>query len=205
MGLSPVMSGVGSLPMAFFIVIASTIAAQLTTRIGPKPLMVVGPIFAAVGLFLLTQIGVDTSYWTHVFPGLAIFGFGLGLLMVPMQNLALLGVPNHDAGAASALANATLQVGGALGTALFTTVYASAKSAFQADNRRHSPARLPADAIPTTSPTRRRPRPSRSRPCPRPRRTSSARSWTGCSAPRCPATRTRSAGPVRSSSSSARW
>ena len=150
MGLSPVMSGVGSLPMAFFIVIASTIAAQLTTRIGPKPLMVVGPIFAAVGLFLLTQIGVDTSYWTHVFPGLAIFGFGLGLLMVPMQNLALLGVPNHDAGAASALANATLQVGGALGTALFTTVYASAKSAFQADNPAPTPPPgFPADAIPT--------------------------------------------------------
>lgn len=150
MGLSPVMSGVGSLPMAFFIVIASTIAAQLSTRIGPKPLMVVGPIFAAVGLFLLTQIGVDTSYWTHVFPGLAIFGFGLGLLMVPMQNLALLGVPNHDAGAASALANATLQVGGALGTALFTTVYASAKSAFQADNPAPTPPPgFPADAIPT--------------------------------------------------------
>jgi len=107
-------------------------------------------ILAAAGLFLLTQTEVDTSYWTHVFPGLAIFGFGLGLLMVPMQNLALLGVPNHDAGAASALANATLQVGGALGTALFTTVYASAKDAFQADNPAPTPPPgFPAEAIPT--------------------------------------------------------
>jgi len=100
LGFSPVMAGVGSLPMAFFIVLASTIAAQLSTKIGPKPLMVAGPLVAAVGLLMLTQIEVHSSYWTHVFPGLAIFGFGLGLLMVPMQNLALIGVPDHDANAA---------------------------------------------------------------------------------------------------------
>ncbi len=78
LGFSPVMAGVGSLPMAFFIVLASTIAAQLSTKIGPKPLMVAGPLVAAVGLLMLTQIEVHSSYWTHVFPGLAIFGFGLG-------------------------------------------------------------------------------------------------------------------------------
>lgn len=134
LGFSPVMAGVGSLPMTFFIVIATTLAAKLSLTIGPKPLMVAGPLLAAGGLLLLTQIGVDTSYWTHVLPGLAFFGFGLGLLIVPMQNLALIGVPNHDAGAASALVNATLQVGGALGTALFTTIYAAARSNFAADN-----------------------------------------------------------------------
>lgn len=150
LGFSPVMSGVGSLPMAFFIVIASTVAAQLSTRIGPKPLMVAGPVVAAAGLLLLTQIDVHSSYWTHVFPGLAIFGLGLGLLMVPMQNLALIGVPNHDAGAASALVNATLQVGGALGTALFTTIYASAKSAFTTDHSAPIPPEgVPASMIPT--------------------------------------------------------
>lgn len=154
LGFSPVMAGVGSLPMAFFIVLASTIAAQLSTKIGPKPLMVAGPLVAAVGLLMLTQIEVHSSYWTHVFPGLAIFGFGLGLLMVPMQNLALIGVPDHDAGAASALVNATLQIGGALGTALFTTIYASAKSAFTADNAAPIPPEgIPVDMSNATIPT----------------------------------------------------
>ncbi|TQF69420.1 MFS transporter [Rhodococcus spelaei] len=148
LGFSPVMAGVGSLPMAFFIVIASTVAAQLSTRIGPKPLMLVGPVLAAVGLLLLTRIGVDTSYWTHVFPGLAIFGLGLGLLMVPMQNLALIGVKDHDAGAASALVNATIQIGGALGTALFTTIYVSAKTAFTSNNAAPTPPEgIPADVL----------------------------------------------------------
>ena len=103
---------------------------------------------------MLTQIEVHSSYWTHVFPGLAIFGFGLGLLMVPMQNLALIGVPDHDAGAASALVNATLQIGGALGTALFTTIYASAKSAFTADNAAPIPPEgIPVDMSNATIPT----------------------------------------------------
>ncbi|MFD4181931.1 MFS transporter [Rhodococcus sp. NPDC058514] len=149
LGFSPVAAGFGSLPMAIFIVLAAGISAQLSTKIGPKPLMIAGPLVAAVGLALLTQIEVDSSYWTHVFPGLATFGFGLGLLMVPMQNLSLIGVKDHDAGAASALANATIQIGGALGTALFTTIYVSAKSAWGSTNAAPTPpAGVPADAIP---------------------------------------------------------
>ena len=48
--------------------------------------------------------------------------------------MALIGVPDHDAGAASALINASLQIGGALGAAVFTTVYASGKSSYLQDN-----------------------------------------------------------------------
>ncbi|MGW0043779.1 MFS transporter [Rhodococcus sp. NPDC003348] len=144
LGFSPIMGGLGAVPMAGGTIVAAGVAAQLTTRIGPKPLMVAGPVIAAIGLFLLTRIEVDSSYWTHVFPGLVVFGFGLGLLMMPMQNLALLGVADHDAGAASALSNAALQVGGALGTALFTTIYASAKSGFLSDN----PAPVPPEGMP---------------------------------------------------------
>jgi hypothetical protein len=122
------MAGVACLPITVFIVLASGLAARLTVTVGARIPLAIGPVVAAAGLLLLAQIDVDSSYWTGVFPGLAVFGFGMGLLMVPMQNVALIGVPDHDAGAASALSSATLQVGGALGTALLTTVYTSAKS-----------------------------------------------------------------------------
>jgi hypothetical protein len=113
-------------------------------------MMAVGPFVSAIGLALLTQIGVHTSYWTHVLPGVVLLGLGLGLLMVPMQNVALIGVPDHDAGAASALINATLQVGGALGAAVFTTVYTSSKSSYLADNPAPTPpAGVPAEALAT--------------------------------------------------------
>ncbi|MCJ0892400.1 MFS transporter [Rhodococcus sp. ARC_M5] len=146
--MSPVIAGVASLPMTGGILITAAIASALVPKIGPKPLMAVGPVVSAIGLLLLTQIGVDTSYWTHVLPGVVLLGLGLGLLMVPMQNVALIGVPDHDAGAASALINATLQVGGALGAAVFTTVYTSSKTTYLAENPAPTPpAGVPAEAL----------------------------------------------------------
>lgn len=128
LGFSPMIAGVACLPITAFIVLASGIAAKLAVAVGPKVPMAIGPVVAAAGLLLLAQVDVDSSYWTGVFPALAVFGFGMGLLMVPVQNVALIGVRDHDAGAASALSSAGLQVGAALGTALLTTVYTSAKT-----------------------------------------------------------------------------
>ena len=49
---------------------------------------------------------------------------------MPLSSLALVGVPEHDAGAASATLNATQQVGGSLGTALLNTLYTSAVAGY---------------------------------------------------------------------------
>ena len=62
-------------------------------------------------------------------PALILLGIGLGTVFVPMQNLALFGVEKDDAGAASALVNASQQIGGSLGIALFSTVAAAATAA----------------------------------------------------------------------------
>ena len=43
-----------------------------------------------------------------------------------MQNLALAGVAPHEAGAASATSNAMMQIGGSVGLAVYTNLYASA-------------------------------------------------------------------------------
>ncbi|MGW4480454.1 MFS transporter [Rhodococcus triatomae] len=135
LGMSPFVSGVASLPLTVAITVAAGVAAQASTRIGPKVPMAVGPVVAAAGLVLmLTRIDVDSSYWTVVLPALLVLGFGIGLMIAPMQNVALVGVRDHDAGAASALVNAAMQIGGALGTALFTTIYVSAKSSYSTSN-----------------------------------------------------------------------
>ncbi|MFE3543761.1 MFS transporter [Nocardia sp. NPDC059177] len=130
LGMSPFVSGAAALPLTVAITLAAGIATQLSVRVGPKLPMAVGPLVAAVGLLLLTRIEVDSSYATRVLPALIVLGLGLGLLIAPMQNMALVGVRDQDAGAASALVNATMQVGGALGTALFTTIYVAAKSGY---------------------------------------------------------------------------
>ena len=71
-------------------------------------------------------------------------GAGLGLIFVPLGNVALAGVDPHDAGAAGAVVSASQQVGGSLGVALLTSLSVSAASAYAAS---HAPGPLlPAQA-----------------------------------------------------------
>jgi EmrB/QacA subfamily drug resistance transporter len=123
---TPLKAGVASLPVTVGVLVAAGIATSLMPRIGAKPLMVTGSAVAAAAMLMLTQISVDSAFMTHVFPAEIILGLGLGLTFVPLANVALVGVDQHDAGAASATLNATQQVGGSLGTALLNTIYTTA-------------------------------------------------------------------------------
>ena len=89
-----------------------------------------GLAMAALGLAWFTQIGLHTSYLAHVLPAEIVVSVGLGFVFVPFSSTALIGVAPPDAGVASALVNATQQVGGSLGTALLNTVYASAAASY---------------------------------------------------------------------------
>ncbi|MET7880592.1 MFS transporter [Micromonospora profundi] len=127
---TPLEAGLASLPVTAGVLIAAAGASQLMPRLGAKPLMVGGAALAAVGMLLLTRIDVDTSFLTLLLPAQVILGMGLGFTFVPLSSLALFGVPEHDAGAASATLNATQQIGGSLGTALLNTMYTSAVTAY---------------------------------------------------------------------------
>ncbi len=127
---SALKSGFAFLPFSAGIIIAATLASQLLPRIGPRALIATGLALAAVGLAWFTQIGVDTAYVLHVLPAELVVSFGLGLAFVPFSSTALIGVGADDAGVASALVNATQQVGGSLGTALLNTVAASAAASY---------------------------------------------------------------------------
>ncbi|MEU1607032.1 MFS transporter [Micromonospora matsumotoense] len=129
---TPVEAGLASLPVTGGVLIAAGAASQLLPRLGAKPLMLAGAALAAGGMLLLTRIDVDTSFVSHLLPAQVVMGLGLGFTFVPLSSLALFGVPEHDAGAASATLNATQQIGGSLGTALLNTMYTSAVTAYLA-------------------------------------------------------------------------
>ncbi|MET0424358.1 MAG: MFS transporter [Actinoplanes sp.] len=134
LGYSALRTGVAFLPFTVGIILGAGLAAQIQTRVGPRLLMFAGTLLAALGLVLLTQIGVDTGYWSHVFPGVLVLSFGMGVTFGPMSNTALIGVSDHDAGVASALINTTQQIGGSLGTALLNTIFTSAVASYLVDH-----------------------------------------------------------------------
>jgi hypothetical protein len=82
-------------------------------------------VLTGVGCLLLSGVSRDGGYWSDIFPGLLVFGPGLGSTYVAGSIATLSGVAEEEAGLASALSNAAFQIGGALGTAVVTSVAVS--------------------------------------------------------------------------------
>jgi EmrB/QacA subfamily drug resistance transporter len=120
---SPLASGLATLPFAIAIAATIPVLVRFIPKTGPKPLLIGGPLVAAVGLVILSRITADGSYWTQVLPGLVVMGIGMAGIFVPAQNVALAGVDEHDAGAAAAASNAANQIGGSIGLAVLTNLY----------------------------------------------------------------------------------
>lgn len=93
-----------------------------------------GFLVAAIGMLLLTQLEIDSSYAGVILPGQLLLGLGMGTAFMPAMSLATHGIEPRDAGVASAMVNTSQQVGGAIGTALLNTIAAGATTAYIADH-----------------------------------------------------------------------
>jgi EmrB/QacA subfamily drug resistance transporter len=131
LGYSAVRTGVAFLPMTgSLVVVASLASTVLVARVSSRILIPAGMAFAALGMYLLTRVGLDTGYASHVLPSLIVLGVGLGLTFAPGFSLATMGVDASDSGVASATVNTMQQVGGSIGTALLNTIAATAASTY---------------------------------------------------------------------------
>jgi MFS family permease len=122
LGFSPTESGSAYLPVTAGIVLAAGAAAQLIPRVGTRPVTVVGALIAAGGVLLLSRIPLHGHYPGNLLPGLLIMSIGLGVVFVAVTTAANAGVPTDKAGLAAGLLNASLQLGSALGLAVFSAI-----------------------------------------------------------------------------------
>ncbi|MFE3203971.1 MFS transporter [Embleya sp. NPDC055664] len=126
-GYSPIKSGLAYLPLCAGVMVSAQFTSVMLPKIGPRVLLTVGPVLAAVGLFYYAMLDVDSSYVTGLLPAMIIFGLGMGLIFVAIMATAVAGIAPEDAGIGSAMLNVTQQVGGAVAIAVLTTIYSSAK------------------------------------------------------------------------------
>jgi EmrB/QacA subfamily drug resistance transporter len=125
LGLSPLEAGAAYLPPTFSVVISAGVATNLMGKVGTRPVIVAGAILGAGGIFWLSKIPVDGSYWSNVLPPLVLTAFGLGGVLVGTTTAAQNGVSPDKAGLAAALINSSMWLGGALGVAIFSAVATS--------------------------------------------------------------------------------
>jgi EmrB/QacA subfamily drug resistance transporter len=122
LGYTPIQSGSAYLPVTAGIILAAGASGQLVPRVGTRPIIVAGALIAAGGTYWLSRISVHGSYPTDLLPGLAIMSIGLGAVFVTVTTAANSGVPAHQAGVAAGLLNTSLQLGSALGLAVFSAI-----------------------------------------------------------------------------------
>jgi EmrB/QacA subfamily drug resistance transporter len=137
LGFSPVKSGLSFLPLTATLVVTSTfVQTRVLQRTGVKPLIAGGMTLGLIGMLLLTRLAPGAGYASHVLPALIILGFGMGCIFAPAFSTATLGVDGSEAGVASAMVNTSQQVGGSVGTALLSTLFASSVASYASSHAR---------------------------------------------------------------------
>jgi EmrB/QacA subfamily drug resistance transporter len=128
---SAVKTGLAFLPLTLVLVVVAALGnVVLLTRISARILIPFGLLIAAVGMALLTNIGLTSNYSADVLPTLLLVGGGLGLVFAPAFTIGTLGVEPSDAGVASAMVNVAQQIGGSIGTSLLNTIAAVVASGY---------------------------------------------------------------------------
>jgi EmrB/QacA subfamily drug resistance transporter len=110
LGYSAIQTGAAYLPLCFAIGISAGIASQLLSRVGTRP---------------VSRIPVHGSFLSDLLPGMLVLSLGFGPVFVGVTTAANAGVPADKAGLAAALLNASQQLGGALGLAIFSALATS--------------------------------------------------------------------------------
>jgi EmrB/QacA subfamily drug resistance transporter len=125
LGYSQIAAGAAYLPATFAVAIAAIVCSTLFIRVGTRPIIVVGALLGAAGVYWLSKIPVDGSYLSDLLPPLLIMAIGLGAVFVGVTTAAQAGVPADKAGLAAALINTSTWLGSALGVAIFSAIATS--------------------------------------------------------------------------------
>jgi len=134
LGYSAVKFGLGTAVLAVTVTVGAIVGQAAVLKVGFRPIAVAGLTLIGAGSLLLTQVSVGGSYFGDIFFGLVVVGPGIGLGFVTATVAALAGVAEQEAGLASGLSNTAIQIGGALGVAIVTTVAVSRSEDYLAAN-----------------------------------------------------------------------
>lgn len=126
-GFSAIETGLAYLPLTATIM-ATTISVNVVflRRVGPRALLALGMLLGAGSMVWLAQLTPSSSYAGHILPALVVMGLGFGNVVATGIASATRGVEPHHTGVASALVSTAQQVGGSIGTAVLSSIFAGA-------------------------------------------------------------------------------
>jgi hypothetical protein len=89
-GYTATQAGAALLPLPLVIAVASPAAGALAAKVGPRWLLITGPVIVAAGFLLALRIGLATSYWLGVFSAIAVIALGMAGAVAPLTTAVLI-------------------------------------------------------------------------------------------------------------------
>ncbi|MEM9132662.1 MAG: MFS transporter [Actinomycetota bacterium] len=124
LGYSPLMIGLGLLPIGATIPLGSAIAPKMIERFGRGTVGGLGLVILGAGAAWFSTVNATSEYWYFAI-GVLIFGLGFGMAAPPATEAIVEALPANKQGVASAINDVTRELGGALGIALIGSLLTS--------------------------------------------------------------------------------
>jgi EmrB/QacA subfamily drug resistance transporter len=125
---SAVHTGLMYLPISVAALTLSPLSGRLVGRFGSRPSLVAAGIMITAATLMLADLTVTAPVWAVV-AIFAVFGAGFAMANAPITTTAVSGMPTDRAGAASAVASTSRQVGVSIGVALCGSLAGAALTA----------------------------------------------------------------------------
>ncbi|PRY52919.1 EmrB/QacA subfamily drug resistance transporter [Knoellia remsis] len=121
-GESALSAGLLVAPQGIGAMLTMPIAGALADKMPVGRIVPFGLLLITGGMFALTQVDADTSYWGYLIPVLFVMGLGMGGTMMPLMTSAIKTLTAHQVARGSTLLNITQQVASSIGVAIISVV-----------------------------------------------------------------------------------
>jgi MFS family permease len=140
-GFDAIQIGLSFLPMPLTVGLMSvSLTARIVRRVGTVPTLLTGLVFVLAALAVLTGAGPHTGYFPTFALAFGMMGLGMGMAFTPLLELSMADVPADEVGLASGIVQVSMQIAGAFGLAVLSTVATSHTKALVSDGVAHATA-----------------------------------------------------------------
>jgi EmrB/QacA subfamily drug resistance transporter len=114
------LAGLATVPFIVLLTVLSPWSGRLVDRIGARKPLIIGSFIAGCGIAVLGFFGLTAGpadFWVTYFPGILLWGIGMGITVAPLTTAVMKSAPDEAAGSASGINNAVSNVAGVLAVA----------------------------------------------------------------------------------------
>lgn len=122
LGMSTIESGLTMAPAAIFMLVLGPIAGRAVSRIGPKPLLIIGSLLGVTGMSMFMMFRGDS---TAVMIDQIVTLAGVILTMIPIINIITVSTPKENSAVSLGFNTSMRDIGGAIGPVIATTIMTS--------------------------------------------------------------------------------